>query len=349
MATTGEERRTLGVDVSDRFSNYCLLDQDGVVIEEGKLRTDAQAFRERFSSSNCRVVLEAGTHSPWMGRLFAEIGHEVIVANPRRVQLIGQATRKNDRADAETLARLGRIDPQLLAPVTHRSAQAQADLASIRGRQALVNARTLLINHVRGAVKSAGARLPACDAHSFHTKAEAHLPSSLVAGLRPLLLSIESVTRQIREIDKLVLDLIETRYPEARVLQQIPGVGPLISLTFILTIADPNRFRRSREIGPYLGLVPKQRESGDSSPELRITKTGDSFLRQLLVNGAHYILGYRGPDCDLRRWGLQRAAAGKNAKKRAIVGVARRLAILLHHLWITGEVYRPCRAAEVSA
>lgn len=334
---------TLGIDVSDRYSSYCLLDPLGVVLEEGKIRTTEAVLADRFKDFGGRVVVEAGTHSPWISRLFVDLGGEVIVANPRRVQLIAQSTRKNDKADAQTLARLGRIDPQLLAPVTHRSAQAQADLASIRSRSALVTARTVLINHVRGSVKSVGGRIPICDAHSFHRRAAEHIPASLEVALGSLLAAIENLTEGIKSIDRLVLDMIEKRYPEARVLQQVAGVGPLISLTFILTIGDPTRFRKSREIGPYLGLVPLQRESGDSAPELRISKTGDSFLRQLLVNGAHYILGYRGPDCCLRRWGLERAAGGKNAKKRAIVGVARRLAVLLHHLWVTGEVYQPLR------
>lgn len=340
---------TLGMDVSDRYSNYCLLDSAGEVLEEGRIRTTEAAFRQRFADFRDLVIIEAGTHSPWIARVFNEAGSEVVVANPRKVQLIAQSTRKNDRGDAETLARLGRMDPKLLGPVTHRSAVRQADLAAIRGRNALLSARTVLINHVRGAVKSVGGRVPACDAHSFHKRAREHVPESVDAALEPLLDAIAELTQEIKRLDELVLDLIDTRYPEARLLQQIPGVGPLISLSFVLTIGDPHRFRKSREIGPYLGLVPVQRESGRSSPELRISKTGDSFLRQMLVNGAHYILGYRGPDCDLRRWGLQRATSSKNAKKRAVVAVARRLAILLHRLWVTGEVYEPLRRGEVAA
>ena len=339
---------TVGLDVADQYSSYCALDPVGEVLEEGRIKTSEAAFRKHFASEPGRIVLEAGTHSPWIERLFTELGWEAIVANPRKVQLIAQGTRKNDRSDAETLARLGRIDPRLLAPVRHRSAQAQADLATIRARNALVASRTLLINHVRGAVKSTGGRLPRCDAHGFHRKAPAFVPRGLTPGLLPLLKSIRELTEQITSMDRLVLDLISTRYPEARVLQQVAGVGPLIALTFILTIGDPLRFRKSRELGPFLGLVPRQRESGETSPELRISKTGDAFLRQMLVNGAQYILGYRGPDCSLRRWGLRRAAGGKNAKKRAVVGVARRLAILLHHLWVTGEVYDPLRG-EVAA
>jgi transposase len=265
------------------------------------------------------------------------------------VRLISQATRKNDRVDAETLARLGRIDAQLLSPITHRGEEAQADLATIRARNALISARTLLINHVRGAVKSTGARLAACDAHSFHKRARMNLPQGLEPALAPILKVIGDLTEAIRCADQRIVELIATRYPEARLLQQVAGVGPLISLTFILTISDPDRFKKSRELGPYLGLVPRQRESGNRSPELRISKTGDSYLRQLLVNGAQYILGYRGPDTALRRWGLRRAAGGKAARKRAVVAVARKLAILLHRLWVTGEAYEPLRHAEVAA
>jgi transposase len=339
---------TLGIDVSDRFSSYCVLDPAGDVVEEGRLRTTESALLSRFKDFTGRVVVEAGTHSPWISRVFADLGTEVVVANPRRVQLIAQSTRKNDKADAQTLARLGRIDPNLLTPIIHRSAQAQADLAYIRSRSAMLSARTVLINHVRGSVKSVGGRIPVCDAHYFHKRATEHIPPSLTIALSPLIEAIENLTEGIKRIDRLVLEMIDTRYPQTRALQQIAGVGPLISLTFILTIGDPNRFKKSREIGPYLGLVPLQRESGASSPQLRISKTGDSYLRQMLVNGAHYILGYRGPDCDLRRWGLQRASGGKNAKKRAVVAVARKLAILLHRLWVTGEVYDPLRQ-EVAA
>jgi transposase len=341
-------RQTLGLDVSDRFTSYCLVDEMGEILEEGKVRSTEAVMRQRFAGPPCRVVMEAGTHSPWLSRLLTDAGHEVVVANPRRVQLIAQSTRKNDRSDAETLARLGRLDPTLLSPIRHRSADAQGDLAMLRARNALVAARTLLINHVRGAVKSLGERLPACDAHSFHRRAKDALPASGVVALMPLVDTIGMLTDQIREMDRRIADLA-ARYPEARLLQQVPGVGQLISLAFILTIGDPRRFKTSREVGPYLGLVPRQRESGDSTPELRISKAGDRYLRQLLVQGAQYVLGYRGPDSDLRRWGLEKATGGKRAKKRAVVAVARKLGILLHRLWVTGEVYCPLRVQPVAA
>jgi transposase len=295
------------------------------------------------------MVMEVGTHSRWSSKLLSDLGHEVVVANPWKVRLIAASIKKSDRSDAETLARLGRVDPKLLSPVTHRGAQAHADLAVIHARQALVASRSLLINHARGAVKPFGARLPACDAHAFHKKVTTAIPAELLPALDPLIGVIAKLTSDILEADARIEELSRERYPETKVLRQVKGVGPLISLAYVLTINDPNRFKASREIGPYLGLVPRRRESGERAPQLSISKAGDKYLRVLLVNGAHYILGYRGPDTDLRRWGLRHAAGGKAAKKRAIVAVARKLAVLLHRLWVTGEVYVPLRPEEVAA
>jgi transposase len=341
---------TIGIDLSDRFTSVCVLDEQGDVLEEGKLRTTAEAFTRRFALVEpCRIVMEVGTHSPWASKVLSGLGHEVIVANPRKVQLIAASIQKSDRSDAETLARLGRADPKLLSPVVHRSAARHADLEVIHARQALIAARTLLINHARGTVKSFGGRLPTCDAHTFHKKASNDVPKELQPAIEPLLNVIRDVTEQIGGMDDCIEELSRERYPETVVLRQVPGVGPLISLTYVLTIGDPARFRSSRQIGPYLGLVPRQRESGTRAPALRISKAGNRYLRQLLVNGAHYVLGFRGPDTDLRRWGLARVAGGKAAKKRTIVAVARKLAVLLHHLWVTGEVYVPLRSERMPA
>lgn len=341
---------TVGADVGDKYSSLCFLDELGEVTEESRIRTTEQALHRRFEGmTSCRIVLEAGTHSPWLSRLLAGLGHEVIVANPFKVRLIAESGVKNDRSDAETLARLGRIDPRLLGPIKHREQDAQVDLAAVRSRHALIRTRSLLINHVRGAVKSSGSRLPACDATSFPRKAVPFLPDALRPALEPLLATIADLTCRISELDRRIIELIDERYPEAKFLQQVPGVGPLIALTFVLTIGDPWRFPKSRQVGAYLGLVPRQRTSGESAPQLGISKVGNSYLRQLLVNGANYVLGYRGPDTDLRRWGLKHAATGSSsAKKRAVIAVARKLAVLLHHLWLTGEVYEPIRL-EVSA
>jgi len=342
---------TVGLDVSDQYSALCMLDEEGSVIEEGRVRTTVSALTQRFAGrAPCRVVLEVGTHSPWVSRLLAELGHEVIVANPRAVRLIAESDRKQDRTDAEQLARLGRLDPRLLAPIRHRGEQAQQDLAFLRSRHSLVRARTALINHVRGVVKAHGARLPACSAPAFHRKVAAHLPAGLRPALLPHLELIAHLTHQIVAADRQVEALSAERYPETRLLRQVAGVGPLTALTYVLTIEDPRRFRKSREVGPYLGLTPRQRQSGVRCPQLPISKAGDRYLRQLLVGCAHYILGPFGPESELRRWGLRYAPAGaRNARHRAVVAVARRLAVLLHHLWVTGEVYQPLRQEEQAA
>ena len=227
-------------------------------------------------------------------------------------------------------------------PVAHRGEESQAHLAIIRSRQALVGCRTQLVNHVRGAVKSFGARLPKCPARSFHNRAPEHIPEALLPALGPILEQIGSLTERIRQYDRQLETVSEEHYPETQLLCQVEGIGPLTALTFVLTVEDPHRFEKSRSVGAYLGLVPATDRSGDSDPQKRISKEGDEMLRKLLVSSAHYILGSFGSDSDLRRHGEKIASrGGKNAKKRAAVAVARKLCVLLHRLWITGEVYDP--------
>ena len=345
---TREGRITVGIDLGDKHSMVCVVDGDGQIIEEAKMATTSPAFQHKFASlAPVRVVLEVGTHSPWVSRMLKEHGHETVVVDPRKIQVITQSDKKTDRHDASTLALLGRIDAnlQLLKTVSHRPAQFQADLSVIRSRDALVRARTLLINGARGLVKSAGGRLPASSAEAFPKKALPHVPPALLTTLKVSLEQIASLSQSIRELDRQVIEIAAARYPETRALTQIPGVGTLTALTFVLTIADPERFKRSRKLGAYLGLVPRLRQSGERDPRLSITKAGDPYLRQILVSAAHFIIGPFGPDSDLRRFGLGLAARGD--KRRAVIAVARKLAVLLHHLWVTGEVYEPLRKKEL--
>lgn len=344
----GTPTLTVGVDLGDRTSRWCGVDGYGEVVEEGRLRTTEAGFRRRFGGTDrSRVVVEVGTHSPWVSRLLRELGHEVWVANPRQLRLIYRNDRKSDRVDAEYLARIGRLDPQLLSPVSHRGRETQADLAILRSRTVLVGARTRLVNHVRGAVKSVGGRLPSCSTASFPRRVRDEIPVELEGAVVPLLGEIARLTRQIRRYDRQVERLCEERYPETAVLRQVAGVGAITALCYILVLEDPRRFPSSRSVGTYLGLVPRQRDSGSSEPQLRISKAGDPLLRGLLVGSAQYILGPFGPDTELKRWGLKLAErGGKAAKKRAAVAVARKLAVLLHSLWLTGEVYEPIRGEE---
>jgi transposase len=322
-----------------------------VVKTERGVPTTKKGLSQAFASMvPSRIAMEVGTHSPWVSRLLQSFGHEVIVANARRVRLIGQSSRKNDKQDAKLLARLARVDPSLLCPIQHRGEQAQEHLAMIKARAALVEGRTALVNTARGLTKSFGERLGKCDADQMGVGKLAGMPAGLQAVLEPLLGTVETMTENIQGYDKQLAEIAREHYPETALLEQISGVGQLIALTFILTLDDPNRFQRSREVGCFLGLRPKQRDSGESQPQLGISKEGDVYLRKLLVQGAHCILSRRGPDTDLKRWGLKLAGQGsKNAKKIALVAVARKLAILLHHLWVTGEVYEPLRNSQVVA
>lgn len=338
---------TIGMDLGDEYSQVCVLDDQGVVVEQGRIRTEMEALRNRFSKlPRARIAVEAGTHSAWVSRLLEECGHEVLVANPRKLRLIYENDRKDDDVDAEYLARLARLDPKLLSPIQHRSAQAQQDLAVLRARDALVHARTKLINHVRGAVKSIGKRIPKMSAEAFGSQAPAALPEELKAALGPVIVAIQTLTEQMRQQDRWVESVAEERYPQSNRLRQVKGVGPLTAVAYMLTVGDPRRFSHGRDVGAYLGLCPKRDKSGSSDPQLRISKAGDTFLRRLLVGCAHYILGPFGPDSDLRRFGKALAErGGKNAKKRAVVAVARKLSVLLHRLWSSGETYEPLRNA----
>ena len=336
------------MDLGDKSSHYYVLDSEGEMVREGKVATTKKGMKQRFGSlPKCRIAIEVGTHSPWVSRLLSSFGHEVIVANARQVKLISASSRKDDWLDAQTLARLARVDAELLRPIRHRSEKAQGDLMQVRVRSALVDTRTSLINTARGLAKAMGERLPKCDADQMGVEKMQGLPAVLVEALTPLLETVESLTQQIKASDQKLEQLAGRDYPETELLRQVSGVGSLISLTFVLTVEDPNRFRKSRDVGCYVGLRPRRSESGESRPQLGISKEGDVYLRKLLVQGAHCILSQKSPDTDLKRWGLKLAGKGnKNAKKRALVAVARKLAILLHHLWVNGEVYEPLRNSK---
>lgn len=339
---------TIGMDIGDKTSRYCILDGDGEVVSEGSTGSTKAAMTQQYGQlRKSRIALEVGTHSPWINRLLKALGHEVIVANPRQLRLITESSRKDDRVDAEMLARLARVDAKLLRPIRHRSEEAQLDLMVIRARAALVEVRTSLINTVRGLTKAAGDRLASCDADQMGVEKAAELPAGIQEAIRPLLEEVEVLTARIRQYDRKIEQIAKVKYPETTLLKQVGGVGTLIALTFVLTIEDKDRFEHSRDVGCYVGLRPKRSQSGESEPQLRITKEGDIYLRKLLVQGAQHVLSQRSRDSDLRRWGQRLAGrGGKSAKKRAIVAVARKLGILLHRLWVTGEVYEPLRNSK---
>lgn len=331
---------TIGCDLGDKTSEICVLEAAGDK-RRTSVRTTRKAMTVFFSRARAHVVIEVGVHSRWVKTLLEDLGHQVTVANPRRLKMISQSDSKTDKHDAELLARLGRVDVELLAPVKHRSTQSQVDLAVPKARDVLVRTRTKLVNHIRGTIKSVGESLPKCSAESFGRRTRELIPAVLKPALDPIYETLGKLEEQIRQQDE-TIERIAERYPEMATVTQPNGIGVLTGLVYMLTIEDKTRFSKSRMAGAFLGLRPRKSESGGNDPQLRITKAGDPFVRRLLVTSANYILGPFGKDSDLRRWGLDLAKrGGKNAKKRAKVAVARKLAVLMHRLWITGEVYEP--------
>ena len=290
------DRLTVGVDLGDQWSHYCILGLEGETLAEGQLRTNPQDGAEFFEALNAaRVVVEVGTHSAWVQEVICGYGHEVLVANPRLMEGSKRRKRKNDRIDANKLARLGRVDPQSLHPIQHRSREVRQDLVVLRARDALVAARTELINATRGLVKSMGTRLPKSSNPSFAQKDEEAVPFEIREALLPLVRMAAALSDCIQGYDEKIEELGREKYGHTTLLRQVKGVGPITALAYVLTLENPERFVKSRDVGPYLGLVPKQEDSGESQPQLGISKTGDTMLRRRgagALSGDGWILIY---------------------------------------------------------
>ncbi len=332
---------TLGLDLGDRQHHVCVLDVAGNIVREASLPNTRPALAQLLVDyPRATVALEAGTHSPWISRFLTDLGATVLVANPRKLHAISRSERKCDRRDAQLLARLARVDPALLHPIQHGSAQAQHDLLGLKLRDALVRTRVNLINAVRFTLKSLGHPVRNPSSESFHKTVD--IPAECLPVVQPLLTVLAQVTEQIKTLERDLVRRSQKDYPATQRLQQITGVGPLTALCFVLKVGDPQRFRRGRDVGAYLGLCPRRDQSGGTDKQLRISKCGDGLLRRLLVSAAHYVLGPFGPPCALREHGQRLTGTGSaREKKRAVVAVARKLAVLLLSLWKHGTDYEP--------
>lgn len=348
--TTPNTTLTIGLDLGDKKHVFHILDAQGEALQEGAFAATRAGLEAMFAErAPATVAMEAGAQSAWISRALEEWGHTVLVGNSRKLRMIYASDQKCDGRDAEMLARIARFDPQLLSPIRHRGARAQSHLALLKARDALVRTRSTLINHCRGTVKAFGSRLRVCSSDCFTRKVREDVPTELLPALEPVLDTIEILCDKIKKMDQDVENLCEEQYAETNNLRTIKGVGPITALAFILTLEEPERFAKSRAVPVFLGLVPRRDQSGEVDKQLRITKAGNKYLRRLLISCAHYILGPFGEDCDLRRWGVKLSErGGKNAKKRATVAVARKLAVLLHRLWADGEAYDPLRQSAAA-
>lgn len=334
---------TIGLDLGERQLRFCVLGSGAEVVEEGTLGNE-RASLARLTSRypGALAVMEAGAHSPWVSRYLEGLGWEVIVSNPRKVRAIYQHERKSDQRDALMLARIGRMDRALLYPVRHGSEQAQQDLLRIKLRDSLVRARVALINSIRFSLKSLGYPVGNPSSERFHKVAMESLPEGIRQMIAPNVGAVAELSARIAVLEREINVLIRTKYPQTLWLQQVPGVGALTALYFVLKIEDPKRFENVRDVGAYVGLCPRRDQSGEKDPQLRISKRGDAYLRRLLVSAAQYILGPFGPKSALREYGLMLAADGTaRARKRAVVAVARKLCVLLLSLWKNQTLYQP--------
>ncbi|EDM25399.1 transposase IS116/IS110/IS902 [Lentisphaera araneosa HTCC2155] len=338
---------TIGIDLGNKKHDLCVLNSMGEVVEQIQIDNHIEALHEYFEQyknrSSIRIALEVGACSMWVSSILKEMGFKVIVANARKLRMIWGDTNKCDEKDAEKIARVARMDPKLLHGIEHRSLSAQKMLSVIRVREHFIGARTRCINCVRGILKSFGVTdLPSCASNRFGERMLAHIPDDLISTLGELLEESKDLTNRIEGLDDRIYMLSEESCPEAIKLQELPGVGPVTALTYVLTIDDPKRFQKSRDIGAFLGLTPKRDQSGEIDKQLSITKQGDRYLRALLVGSAQFILSDRSPASDLKNYGRRIASSGgRIAKKKAVVAIARKLAILMHHLWVSGGDYIP--------
>lgn len=345
---TKQYRTIIGVDLGDKKHHVCITDKDGNILCEKTVANNKDRLAKfAHEHRGALFALEVGTHSPWISRLIESSGCTCVVANARKLRAIYQNDRKCDEYDARMLAKLARVDPELLSPIQHGSEARQLHRLSITLRDSLVRQRVNIISTIRFSLKSLGVRISGCSTPYFAGRCREELEGMpLLETLEAPLGAIEGLNSQIKALDKQIAKTAAEHYPETKLLEQIGGVGPITSLSFVLAVGQPERFEDPRNVGAYFGLVPRRDQSGQSDKQLPISKAGNREMRRLLVQCAQYIMGSFGPDCDLRSYGLNLAAkGGRSAKRKAVIAVARKLAVLMLMLWKTEQPYEPCRNA----
>ena len=329
--------------MGDKNHKAVVIGADGREVERREVaNTEAgvAAFLGGFAGAT--LAVETGTHCRWVAALAAKLGVKALVANARRVRAIWQSSRKNDWRDAEMLAKIARTEPSLLSPVRLRTADDQRLMRLAKARDALVRCRTRVVNQVRGFCKAEGARLPTCAAERF-AKLKGELPAEIADVACHLFETLEHLNGKIRAYDGILREAVmRLRKEDAEAVMQVGGVGPVTAAVFLAAVGDAKAFRKPRDAGAFLGLTPRQAQSGDADPQMRITKEGNAMARRMLVTAANRILSRNGADSDIRRHGMRIAErGGKNAKRRAKVAVARRLAVTMLALIRKKEAYRP--------
>jgi transposase len=337
----GARRPTVvGIDIGDKYLQVCEIDADDVVTG-GRFVSTESKLREQFEGrERRRIIVEMGSSTRWIAELLRSLGHEVLIVDPRRIKLISGSLYKDDKVDALTLALLGTEAPRLLKTVPLRDLEHQKALTLVRARACAVTGRTRVINSLRGMLKPYGYRIPKSATSTLVSWLNETLDAEILPLIQPLLGLLETSDIQIGRYDKEAKQLLPKLAPEAVRLCEIPGVGPITALYFAALIGNPERFRKARDVGSYLGLCRRRDDSGEHRSELRITKAGDRYMRALLVNCAAQIMGPFGKESDLRTWGLKKMGGGTRVEKRkAKVALARKLSVIMLTLWKSGASY----------
>ncbi len=339
------QQTIIGVDLGDTKHAICVTDKDGNILKEYFITITKQSFKKLIETyPQSLIAIEVGTHSPWISRYLTQLGAQVVVANARKLRAIYTNERKSDELDARMLAKIARLDIDLLHPIQHGTEEQQRDSLMIKLRASLTKQRAATVVTIRFTLKSLGIRIRSSSTRAFPNVARKYLQQQpeILAIIEPSLVILDALNEQIKKLEKQIEERISKKYPEAQHLQQITGIGPITALAFVLHISDPESFKSPRDVGAYLGLVPRSDQSGKKDKELSISKTGNTYLRCLLVQAAQYILGHFGPDCDLRNHGLKLAARGGNgAKKKAVIATARKIAVTMLAMWKNKNDYNP--------
>ena len=330
---------TIGADVSDRTTKICVMTKaeggERRIVVETTCATTKAGFEEALSKfdRSWPVVFETGTHCRWMDRLFKEMGFKTIVGNPGKIPSITKSNTKNDRNDARELARLAIADPAMLHPVFLRDEVYQQMLRFHHARNMLISQRTQTINQIRGFAKSMGHRIECSSTEKFHELSKADWPRELEECAWPLMGVLKTVNLKIKAYDRLIERLAERPEfkPMVERVRVVYGVGVIGSTVFVAAIGGrPDRFDHARDVGPYLGMTPKQDQSGDDDKQLHITHAGADIVRATLVECAGVVMMSNAKDTDLKLKGLRIAMHGGGiAKKKAKVAVARALAVTM--------------------
>lgn len=329
---------TIGVDVSDRTSKICVMAKDGVarrIVVETTCATTRAGFGEAFAKfdRSWPVVFETGTHCRWMDSHLRSLGFKTFVANPAKVKLITGSNCKSDRGDARKLARLALADVGLLNPVRLRGERHQQMLRFHEARQLLMGQRTALINQIRNFAKSSGFRLPDCSTERFHDLDRSSWTAEFEQTVWPMMDMVKAVNMKLAAYDSMIGRLAEEPEFKAQVerAMEVYGVGVVGSTALVAAIGgDVSRFGRARDVAPYLGLVPKRSQSGESDPQLGMTKAGNGLVRKVLVECANVVMKANSRDTDLKLKGLRISTRGGGiSRKKAKVAVARGLAVLM--------------------